>query len=117
MKNEIEIDGITYVQKEAFAKNAEGQLYVIVRGDRSGVFAGYLKKREGREVTLNNCRRLWYWSGAASISQIAECGVSNPKGCKFAVPVAEILILDAIEVLTAKDGVEKNINGVAIWKA
>ena len=44
---------------------------VIVRGDRSGVFFGTLVGKEGSEVKLANCRRLWYWDGAASISQIA----------------------------------------------
>ena len=52
--------------------------YVIVRGDRSGVFAGELVSQEGQKVVLNNCRRLWYWAGAASISQIAMNGVKNP---------------------------------------
>ena len=32
--------------------------YVIVRGDRSGVFAGNLKSKDGREVTLTDCRRI-----------------------------------------------------------
>lgn len=40
--------------------------YVIVRGDRSGVFAGTLAAREGREVQLTDCRRIWYWEGAAT---------------------------------------------------
>ena len=44
--------------------------YVIVRGDRSGVFAGTLATRDGREVQLTDCRRIWYWEGAASISQL-----------------------------------------------
>ena len=57
--------------------------YYIVRGDRSGVFAGNIKHREGREVTLTNVRRLWYWSGAASLSQLALEGVKRPKDCKF----------------------------------
>ena len=39
----------------------------IVRGDRSGVFFGEIKERNGREVTMTNVRRLWYWDGAASI--------------------------------------------------
>lgn len=41
---------------------------VIVRGESSGVFYGTLKEKSGREVTLNRCRRIWYWDGAASIS-------------------------------------------------
>ena len=52
---------------------------VIVRGDRSGVFFGTLAEREGMEVKLVNCRRLWYWEGAASISQIAMEGVKKPR--------------------------------------
>lgn len=35
--------------------------YVIVRGDRSGVFAGNIVERNGQEVKLKNCRRIWYW--------------------------------------------------------
>ena len=42
--------------------------YVLVRGDRSGVFAGTLKAKDGREVELTECRRIWYWAGAAASS-------------------------------------------------
>lgn len=45
--------------------------YYIVRCDRAGVFAGHIKSREGREVVLTDVRRLWYWDGAASLSQMA----------------------------------------------
>ena len=51
--------------------------YVIVRGDRSGVFFGEFVGRKGREVKLANCRRLWYWDGACSISQLAVDGTSK----------------------------------------
>lgn len=33
---------------------------VIVRGDSSGVFFGTITAKEGQEVRLENCRRLWY---------------------------------------------------------
>ena len=72
--------------------------YVIVRGDRSGVFAGTLAARDGMEVQLTDCRRIWYWEGAASISQISIDGTSKPMNCKFPAPVAEITILYAIEI-------------------
>lgn len=90
--------------------------YVIVRGDRSGVFAGTLESYEGREVTLTNCRRLWYWEGAASISQIANAGVKRPKACKFTVTVDRIVILDAIEIIPATAEAETNIKAVKEWK-
>lgn len=89
---------------------------VIVRGDRSGVFFGTLTSREGREVTLENCRRLWYWDGAASISQIAIDGVTKPDYCKFTVTVDEILILDAIEILLCTDKSIACIEGVPVWR-
>ena len=66
---------------------------VIVRGDRSGVFFGTLEMRNGREVKLSNCRRLWYWDGAASDFQLATNGVAAPRNCKFTVVVSEIEIL------------------------
>ena len=37
-------------------KNQNDENYVIVRADRAGVFFGQLVKKEGSEVTLNNCR-------------------------------------------------------------
>lgn len=90
--------------------------YVIVRGDRSGVFAGELVAQDGRQVELVNCRRLWYWDGAASISQIASEGVKKPKQCKFTVTVDRIAILDAIEIIPTTAEAEANIKAVPVWK-
>lgn len=89
---------------------------VIVRGDRSGVFFGTLVSKDGREVKLEKCRRLWYWDGAASISQIAMEGVKNPIECKFTVIVDEIIIMDAIEIILCTDNAIKNIEDVRVWK-
>ena len=89
---------------------------VIVRGDGSGVFFGTLVKREGREVELKDCRRLWYWDGAASISQLAVDGTVRPDNCKFTVPVGQIEILDAIEIIPCTDKAIASIEGVDVWK-
>lgn len=89
---------------------------VIVRGDRSGVFFGILAAKEGREVKLEKCRRLWYWDGAASISQLAIDGTTRPQNCKFTVTVEEIIILDAIEIITCTDKAADKIEKVAEWK-
>lgn len=35
--------------------------YCIVRGDRSGVYAGVLKARQDREAVLTAARKIWYW--------------------------------------------------------
>ena len=90
--------------------------YVIVRGDRSGVFAGVLESQEGQKVVLKECRRLWYWAGAASISQISKNGVKSPSACKFTVTVDIIVILDAIEIIPATAEAEASIKAVPEWK-
>lgn len=88
----------------------------IVRGDRSGVFFGEIIKREGREVTIGNCRRLWYWDGAASLSQLALSGVTKPLNCKFTVAVEELTVLDAIEIIPCTAEAVANIEAVREWK-
>ena len=93
----------------------EKQKYII-RGDRSGVFYGELAKRDGREITLKNCRRLWYWSGAASLSQLAAEGVKHPSDCKFTVTVEELTVLDAIEIIPCTQAACASIEGVREWK-
>lgn len=89
---------------------------VIVRGDRSGVFYGTLTAKNGQEVELTDCRRLWYWDGAASISQIAAEGVKRPFDCKFTVSVENMVILDAIEIIPCTSDACKNIESVATWR-
>lgn len=88
----------------------------IIRGDRSGVFFGEIAARNGREVVIRNCRRLWYWSGAASLSQLAVEGVKRPRQCKFTLTVDELTVLDAIELIPCSDDACASIDGVEPWK-
>ena len=97
-------------------KELKNKDYYIVRGDRSGVFFGNIKERNGREVVLTNVRRLWYWDGAASISQLAQEGTVKTRQCKFSVTVEEILVLDVIEIDKCSDEAVKSIKEVAEWK-
>lgn len=96
-------------------ENYKGK-YVIVRCDRAGVFAGVFEERNNREVMLTDCRRLWYWDGAASISQLAVDGTAKPNGCKFTKTVEEILLLEAIEIIPCTEKAEQSIRSVAEWK-
>ena len=89
---------------------------VIIRADRAGVFFGTLKEKNGNEVTLTDCRRIWYWDGAASISQLAVDGTSRASNCKFTVIVAEITILGVIEIIPCTDKAVNSIENVAVWK-
>lgn len=91
--------------------------YVIVRTQSAGVFAGTLVSRNGQEVVLSDARRLWYWAGAASLSQLAVSGTSQPKKCKFPVAVPRVELLQAIEILDVTSEARKSIEGVSEWKA
>jgi hypothetical protein len=88
---------------------------VIVRGDRSGVFYGDLLERNGQEVTLGQCRHIWYWSGAANTAEIANSGVSKPSECKIVGPVSRVLILDAVEVLDCTAAAIASLDAVPHW--
>lgn len=91
--------------------------YVIVRTYSAGVFAGELKSRKGQEVVLKNARRLWYWKGAASLSQLAVDGVKYPNECKFPAEVPTIELTQAIEILDVSSAARKNIEAVPVWQA
>ena len=117
--NEVEINGVVYVQKgqeQSPALKIDGLTYVIARTKSAGVFAGYLKTRSGDEVVLVNARRIWYWDGAATLSQLSIDGTSKPGNCKFPEAVDKVLLLGVIEILYPTAKSQKSIEGVPIWK-
>lgn len=110
--NEIEINGEIYVKKEN--KNMP---YVICRTYSAGVFAGFLESKNGKEVVLRNARRIWYWSGAASLSELCEKGTANPDDCKFPCEVDRVELLEAIEILNCTEKAKQSIQNVPEWSA
>lgn len=89
--------------------------YCIIRTYSAGVFAGTLSERDGREAIATNARRLWYWDGAASLSQLAIDGVSKPQNCKFPAPVEQVLLTEVIEILPCTEKAIESIVGVPVW--
>ena len=114
------IDEQLYVRADAVNKPAEryeGMEYCLVRTYSAGVFAGYYdRKNKGKEGTVYNARRLWYWSGASSLSQLANEGVKNPDECKFPAEVNEIDLKEIVEVTPATEIAKQSIDNVEIWK-
>ncbi len=91
--------------------------YVIIRAKDAGCFAGELSERNGDTVILHNSRRLWYWAGASSLSQLAVEGTSKPKDCKFPVAVPNHEILGVIEILDVTPAARKSIEEVPVWRS
>jgi len=90
--------------------------YIICRTYSAGVFAGTLVSRKGQEVVLKQARRLWYWDGAASLSQLSQEGVTQPDKCKFPCEVSTVTLLQAIELLPVTKVARTSIAQVPIWK-
>ena len=90
--------------------------YCIVRSARAGVFAGTVASRNGQEVCMTNARRIWYWDGAASLSQLAISGASRPENCKFPAAVPNVMLMEVVEILPTTASAEQCIKGVAEWK-
>jgi hypothetical protein len=120
--DKITVNGRVYVAEDAIPKNngmalkKKGMKYVIVRTYSAGVFAGYLESRKGQEVVMRNARRLWYWEGAASLSQMAIEGTSLPAKCKFPVAVERVELMQAVEILDVTEKARASIEAVVVWK-
>lgn len=93
---------------------------VIIRSYGAGVFFGTLTEVEYSEgkmiVGMKNTRRLWYWDGAASISQIATEGVKRPDNCKFTVTVPSMVISDVLEIIPVSEESIVCLETVKVWK-
>ena len=122
-KNEIKIDGVKYVRKDSIktlvkplAKSKGDLSYCLVRTQNAGLFAGYFDKKNKSEVgTVFNARRIWYWDGANSPSELANEGVTKPQNCKFPAEVSEIDLRQIIEVLPCSEKARLSIAGVKVW--
>ena len=114
--NEITVNNITYVPKGTNTNSVEvnGLKAVIVGAGIGGIHFGFLKERKGCEVTLLNARRIQYWDGAASITEMAARGVSKPQNCRFSTSVYEIVLPNVVEVLTISPQALKNLQEVPV---
>lgn len=119
--NKMTINGEVWVKESEIQHNApaeklDGMEYCIVRTYSAGVFAGYLESREGKEAVIRKVRRIWYWDGANSLSQLAVDGTLKPENCKFACEVDKIIVTEAIEIIPCTAKAKASIEGVNEWK-
>lgn len=114
----ININGTVYVPEASvrvMAPDLDGMEYCMVRTYSAGVFAGYIESRNGKEAVLRNARRIWYWDGAASLSELATRGTSKPESCLFPVAVDKVILTEVIEIIPITAEAKASIDKVAIW--
>ena len=114
----VTVDGIVYVEKSGIKEQPAivEKNYAIVRSSMAGVFAGEIVKRINKEVEMKNARRLWYWDGAASLSQLAMEGVTKPETCKFPCEVTKSIITEVCEIIYCTKKAINSIKGVPVWR-
>lgn len=118
-----ETSGMMTDENNIGCKNKGNQMvekrYVIVRTYAMGVFAGTLdpESTETKKI-LTDARRIWYWDGAASLSQLATDGTSKPKNCKFPVEVSRVELTSpqGFEILDVTPKARESIASVVAWK-
>jgi hypothetical protein len=96
----------------------EKDKYYIIRSENAGVFFAQIEKYDSitREIDLINSRRLWYWDGAASLSQLSQEGTKLPNKCKFPAIEKEKKVMQVIEIIACSNQAIKSINEVPVWE-
>ena len=115
------IDDIKYVRADSFKKDAatlDGKQFVVVRSTTASPFFGYLEKEDevNKTVILCNARRIYYWEGASTLSQLAESGTSKPDKCKFPAAV-KVKISNVHEIYYATEEARISLESVKVWKS
>lgn len=108
-------------KKKTANKKATKKQYVIVRCSHAGVHAGYLLKQTATHVVLTDARRIWYWNGAASLSEIAVYGLNPAKmsANKIACRVSQIQLrqTDVCEIIACETDGQKSVESAPVWRA
>lgn len=109
-KNEI-IFFHTYITHSMIGKK------VLIRSYASGVHFGTLQSKtfthSGMVVTLTDSRRIHYWQGAASLSQVALEGI---KSGRVAMALPAIEVVNVIETIPLSDAAITNLENQPVWK-
>lgn len=94
--------------------------FVIIRGTAAGVHAGELVSldKATRSCVLRHARRIWHWSGAATLSELAVYGAKNAMACKFGAAVEhQEIVGDVAEVIYCQAAGAKMIREQPEWRA
>jgi hypothetical protein len=117
------IDDQKYVRADSIQKEAQtvdGMKYCVIRSYGAGVFCGYVKEKlsepNGINVDLVNSRRIYYWSGACSLSQMAIEGLKDIDNSKIAMVVPIQTVANVIEIIPMSEIASKQIQSASVWK-
>lgn len=87
----------------------------MVRTYSAGVHFGEVVSKNGQNVVLKNAKRVFYWTQACSLSQLAIDGSKDNKNCKISKTVPEIELDQAIEVIPMSVNAIENLSEF-VWE-
>ncbi len=95
----------------------EKGLRVLVRDHRAGVHVGTFESFDAvaKTVVLKNARKVWYWSGAASVHGIAANGLNHEES-KIAPLVATVISTDVVEIVECSDKGYDSVINAPVWE-
>ncbi len=111
----------TTTTKSAAAPKLAAGTYVIARCRDAGVHAGVLVSTDEHHTVLSGTRRIWSWSGAASLSEIAVYGL-NPAKCASSrigavEPLKRLRDADICELTVCTPEGRASVEGMPVWRA
>ena len=88
---------------------------VIARIERAGVFHGTLDYFDSEILRLKDARRIYYWEGALSVTDMAANGLT---GGKISAPVTKVEFLadKVVELNECSNKSSKTIETIKVWK-
>lgn len=116
----IMIDDVKYIKADSVntvAPEVDGMKYCVIRTYSAGVHIGYVSEfgvKHPQHCKLLKSRRLHYWTGAASLSQVAIDGVGSES--RIAIELPEIELTDVIEVIPCSEKAAEFFKGAKSWK-
>ena len=81
--------------------------FVIARTYSAGVHCGTLEECNGTAVLLSNARRIWQWTEAFTLNEIANSGCGESS--RISQPVPKILLTQAIEIIPCTKKAQTNL--------
>ena len=88
---------------------------IIARIERAGVFHGTLDYIDNEIIRLKDARRIYYWNGALSVTDIAAKGIT---GGKVTIPVTTVEFMSdkVVELNECSEEATKSIEAIKVWK-
>jgi len=90
----------------------------MVRTYSAGVFFGVLESLRGTAAILSNARRIWGWTGAATLSELSQRGVTDRENeTKIPMAVPWVMLTEAVEIIPMSGEAIANLTAVPEWTA